>query len=310
MRIWGVVAGGWLLPVLVWASPMPAPDPGYDGSQYIDGTGCVFIRSDAGWLARRDGQGAPICGFPPSVAAGHADGGAGPTASAPDALAAMLAEGLRDGELKSDPRPQEKRADPIPDPLQATMQQAVAARIAATEAARVVGARAHDGGVCALLGYRQVAGADAGTGVDVTQGLCPGMRADQPRLVANATAMAPQAAVMTAPVEERRPQARQAGRVDAPATGVARGRDVQLKSEISGDIVPAGARYVLLGAFADDGGYRNAASRLAAMGYAAARSSNADGGRLLLAGPFADREQVVRALNRLRESGYPGAVAR
>ncbi|MBK4215058.1 SPOR domain-containing protein [Paracoccus caeni] len=241
-------------------------------------------------------------------------------------LAALLSEGLRDGELTSDLRPREERAEPEPDPAQNAMRQAISARIAASEAARIVGAGSPDqnGGLCALLGYRRVVDKQPAVGADVTQGLCAGMRADElsatftTRLPGGKTEGRTDSGVVSAAVGESRARAtvtetRTTVEVQRPARSdrAATTRSAVDKSARDlADMIPAGARYVLIGSFADEGGYGQTRLRLTAMGYATGRGRDGGQGRLLLAGPFDDREQVVRALHHLRQNGYPGAVAR
>lgn len=53
--------------------PAEPPPPDFTGRQYIDSGGCVFLRTEAGWRARLSREGAPICGWPPTLAAHRAD---------------------------------------------------------------------------------------------------------------------------------------------------------------------------------------------------------------------------------------------
>lgn len=48
--------------------PAEEPPPDFSGHQYIDSAGCVFLRTEAGWRARLARDGAPICGWPPTLA--------------------------------------------------------------------------------------------------------------------------------------------------------------------------------------------------------------------------------------------------
>ena len=71
------------------AAPVPLPPDGFDGAQYIDRTGCVFVRTGAGWAARRDRNGRPICGFPPTLSSRRTDAeGDGVAEIMPEAAAA------------------------------------------------------------------------------------------------------------------------------------------------------------------------------------------------------------------------------
>nr|WP_252733686.1 SPOR domain-containing protein [Paracoccus marinaquae] len=78
-------------------------------------------------------------------------------------------------------------------------------------------------------------------------------------------------------------------------------------------MIPASARFVQVGAFADDANATIVIRRLSEMGYRVGQTRSRHDGkpvRVILAGPFTDRRSLVAALNRLRAQGYPGAVAR
>lgn len=56
--------GAWLL--LAAGGPAEAPPAEFAGRQYIDSTGCVFLREGAGWTPRLDPGGEAVCGYPPT----------------------------------------------------------------------------------------------------------------------------------------------------------------------------------------------------------------------------------------------------
>ncbi|MFV0408993.1 MAG: hypothetical protein ACK5LJ_04610 [Paracoccus sp. (in: a-proteobacteria)] len=62
-----------LLVMLPWPAlardllPAEPPPPDFQATQYIDSHGCVFVLDGVGWTARLAEDGAPICGFPPSM---------------------------------------------------------------------------------------------------------------------------------------------------------------------------------------------------------------------------------------------------
>lgn len=65
-------AGIWMQGALAHDSSGPAelPPDTFAGRQYIDSTGCAYVRGDdaaqGGWVARLSGDGAPLCGFVPT----------------------------------------------------------------------------------------------------------------------------------------------------------------------------------------------------------------------------------------------------
>jgi cell division septation protein DedD len=323
MRVLGLVVLVLWLPGRVLAAPEPPPPGDYPGAQYIDSTGCVFVRDGADWTPRVDKEGAPICGFPPSQPA-QASEAPESLPSPEEVLTAVLAEGLRSGDLLAD-SPAAPLRDAAPDPAQAQLDATLAQQVELDARIRSAMAGRAPEGLCARLGYRPAQGATPIIGGDVTQGLCPGMAAPDldPALVTASAALPRDRAV--APVAE--PPAR-AGRQAAtpaptrprkttatkPASVVARRpAPVPTTAPASAEMIPASARYVQIGTYADEANALAALRRLSGMGYRTAqRNEPAEKGtrKAILAGPFADRQALVAALTRLRANGYPRAVAR
>lgn len=78
-------------------------------------------------------------------------------------------------------------------------------------------------------------------------------------------------------------------------------------------MIPASARYVSVGRFADGENAMIVLRALAARGYPTAQTRSEKDGkvqRMIMAGPFADLQTLIAALNDLRRNGYAGAVAR
>jgi len=78
-------------------------------------------------------------------------------------------------------------------------------------------------------------------------------------------------------------------------------------------MIPADARYVQIGSFADPGQAEEAARIVAGLGYRVLRGRQQAEGkavRILLAGPFADRESIVRAIDGIRKAGFRDAFPR
>lgn len=77
-------------------APAEEPPSSYKGTQYVDSTGCVYIRAGTAgnvtWVPRvtRDRQ--PVCGYQPSLAASVRPGGATGTASGATTLTLAQAD--------------------------------------------------------------------------------------------------------------------------------------------------------------------------------------------------------------------------
>lgn len=65
----GVFASG----VIAQSTPAEMPPPGYTGAQFVDSTGCAFIRAgmsgDVAWVPRLDQNRQHVCGLPPTLLA-------------------------------------------------------------------------------------------------------------------------------------------------------------------------------------------------------------------------------------------------
>lgn len=328
MRGWIAVLGLVLWPWLAWSQEIPA---GFQGTQFIDASGCVFAREDGRWAARLDRDGEQICGFPPTEIAGSDDRPA--PESVGQRLQTALAEGLRDGDLAMDRRDLAERKEPVVEPAQTVLQERVAQQVKAVEAVRtaVAAAGPRSSPLCGELGYVPTAQPDPIIGTDVTQGLCPGMRAPLPeeRLVSPPSVRLAEpakkevASSVPVPVADRRRDATQPARpasrrqpaVSSPANPsiVARRPRPDAPQKTTVEMIPAGARFVQIGAFADEQNATVAIRKLSQLGYRVAQSHvRQDYGqvRVIMAGPFTDRRALIMALNHLRAAGYPKAVAR
>ena len=268
-----------------------------------------------------------------------------------EALSRQVITSLRPGELASDPRPPERLPDLGPEPDSSVPADTLRAALAAAPALRqgMGGALRPNRRLCELLGYDDESGA-AGLGRDPSHGYCASLpESDLSRLsfarpIGSAAAGAenpspafPAAQASAAPAAARRhdPAAKPAPppaaseKRPAPAARPAAGQgagQAAAKSERparagkpSGapsnavGMIPAGARYVQVGTFADPQNAERAAGRIARMGYPLLRGQDRVGGRevqVLIAGPFADREGIVRALDGIRKAGYGDAFPR
>lgn len=330
MRVLGVVVLVLWPPGMGHAAPEPPPPGDYPGAQYIDRTGCVFLRDGADWMPRLDPQGQPVCGFPPSK---PAEGAAAPAAppTPEEVLTATLAEGLKPGDLATD-APARPPRDAAPDPDQAVLTRTLMREAALDRRLREVTAPAAPADLCARLGYRPVADAAIPAGGDVTRGLCPGMAADPgPAFSVAARSMPDRAAGPVtdiapgrddpSPSETRqKPAPTRSAHRTPPETSLHPGSVVARRATpdrsaptATVEMIPAHARYVQIGVYADDGNALAALRGLSALGYRTAQRAERIGdrtARAVMAGPFADRQALVRALTRLRSNGHPRAVAR
>lgn len=175
-------------PGLALASDLrPAEDPPADlvARQYIDSSGCVFLRDEAGgWLPRLSRDGSPICGYPPTLSARGLDGKPRLRALDPNAgrsraelleqaLSETVLTNLRPGELANDPTPMETLPDFGPEPTSTAPVDALKAALAAAPTVRnnMGEALQPNRRLCQLLGYDDKAGASA-LGSDPSQGYC------------------------------------------------------------------------------------------------------------------------------------------
>lgn len=343
------------------AGPVPAPPDGFAGAQYVDGKGCVYQREGSDWTERRDKAGAAICGFPPTLSSRRTDPEAdrilpasdpAPPPGPEELLVDQLSAGLRQGEFLADPAPPEPRREPDligpPAPLQADLVRLAAQHAALRSALRGAGETESD--LCALLGYRPDNNPAPILGRDVTQGLCPGMRAPLPQervseggappmrkaeaeaapapenktadhaeqhpnaMVASAPPAAASPAAARPPAPAPMAETAQAEPAPPAASVIARrDRPAPPASPPQVELIPATARYVQVGTYRDDANAVLAIRRLSDLGYPVVQQRRPEADhqtRTIMAGPFTDRRSLISALNRLRDSGYPKAVAR
>ncbi|AXC49811.1 hypothetical protein DRW48_09030 [Paracoccus suum] len=75
-------------------------------------------------------------------------------------------------------------------------------------------------------------------------------------------------------------------------------------------MIPAGARWLQIGVYADADSVNAGLSRLAAAGFPAARGTAARGRDAILAGPYPTREGIVSAYDRLTRAGFAALIPR
>ena len=329
MRLAWAIFGFFMLvaaPVMA-AMPDPPPPDDFAAGQYIDGSGCVFLREDDEWRPRRDREGAQICGFPPTLSQRG-------LARAPG-IAELLAERI------AEHPDAESEAEPQPHPaLRSVLEQDLRALIFQQDAMRAAMMGMRDQKLCSLLGYEPAPDGIAVLGQDVTYGRCAGMIATVPGYVItlgqrhppapSGEPSPPLAEVLPgdSPAPERTgpadpapadpatadpapvapPPADPVAAEPEPATAQPRAAQPAAGGV---EMIPAHARYIRIGLYPDRAAALPLAQELVGRGYAAglARAPDQPEARLLLVGPFGTRAALIRALNELRATGHADAVA-
>lgn len=299
-------------------SPAEPPPADFPGRQYIDSAGCVFLRDeDGGWEARTGRDGAPVCGYPPSLSMRGLNGRPKLQALDPEAgttraqrigeeLARRLVPELRPGELASDPRPLEALPDMGPEPVPTGPLDALKSSLRAAPAIREAMTREIQPNLrlCRLLGHDGAQGAAR----DPSQGFCGALPDMQLSRLAFARPM--KAVAVTAVAEP-----------SVSASHKGKGRVLRSQPQAAPvsaalsprpQLIPSTARYVQVGGFSGAAEGARMARRIAGLGYPVLRGrlAGAHGGQVILVGPFDSRQEVVQTLARIRRSGYPGAIAR
>ncbi len=337
---------------LAAAGPAEQPPEDFPGRQYIDSRGCVFLRLDAGgWEARLARDASPVCGYPPTLSARGLDGKPRLRALDPDAgksraqltqeaLTRAVIPNLRPGELTSDASAAEVLPDMGPEPHSAQPMDELKAALRAASAVRQQMSRdlQPNRRLCELLGYDHER-LDAGLGHDPTRGYCGALpETDLSRLAfARPVGSALQPAPAPPPEPDKTAALKAGAQTDppprtvtprgvavlktgaasagaaAPQAGPRKPVAIPVAAPDAGDgMIPAGARYVQIGAFAEAALAKAAIEKARRLGYPVLRGKARDpgGAQVILAGPFGSREKIVRALDALRKAGFRDASAR
>lgn len=321
--------------------PAEAPPPDFTAGQYIDSAGCVFVRTDGGWRGRIDRDGAPVCGYPPTLSARRTGPGSVaalfpepelpraarierdltqaiiPNLQAAELVAAPLDGRAGEGWAQGTPLTAASSVDapstgdPSPDPLH------IGAMVArAPELSRQMAGAGRTDRLCALIGAGQAAPEAPGLG------LCGGgpislaalsRTASGARAGSSARARdgAAHAAVPPGKGKVNMDAARRVPRI-AVQTGAGPTKTVPSGKGAGRDelrMIPPGARFVQAGSFRDTRQAQEAARKLARMGLPVVRA-NEGKVQLVMVGPLEGREAIVRMIERLRRAGYRNLRAR
>lgn len=304
------------------AGPAEPPPENFAGAQFIDSVGCVFTRKGDAWAARLGPDDRPVCGWPPSLSARRTDPDTSsvlPPANPPkppgveEQLMTALAAGLRDGEFVADGHQAEHRHPPaaVPKPTEGPLSDlnAIVAAAPAVDAAMSAALRPGDR-LCQLLGDDGVANRLPELGGDPTGGFCPGIA---PVVLPRQTAQMTGAGVVDAPAARPAARTRPVKTASIAAPKTTPKAIPRAPARVSVEMIPPGARFVLIGRFDSDAAAQGVILRISALGYPVSRGRIREGAApqtLILAGPFNDRQKIVAALNDLRGRGFAAAVAR
>ncbi|MBB1492367.1 SPOR domain-containing protein [Paracoccus sp. MC1854] len=284
---------------------------------------------------RADPDGAPLCGFPPTLSARRtAFGNEGALFPKPDEPAAerihrefaeAIIPNLQAGELLQVPGTQDDLATSGADLARvgADHGAAIPPRLAMADEggtqgelgkmmARAPGLAAgmtranHTDRLCALIGKPAHDTGAAGLGLC---GSGTALSAAPPgRQVSEAKPAARRIATDERAERGTRQPGRQIVSVDSAAT---KARPTPSLPRASRGMIPPGARYLQVGVFSETEEANRMARKLAGLGLPVARSRDAGRGQqMILVGPLDGREAIVRIIDRLGRAGFRDVVAR
>jgi hypothetical protein len=280
--------------------PKEQPPEGFSGRQYVDSTGCVFVRAGVGtrvlWVPRVSRDRKQVCGYEPSMSGGKS---ADAVLPATEPVAKPSDKPVAAAKPNAGPVIIEDDAVALP-----TVIEDVPAAVRLVETRPIDGAATLcDGPVEPARRYL------LSDGRRVTH--CGGAEADPVTFINDLSVPGLVVGVAVAgKAESARARALdQAGKY----------RVVWSKGKLrdgamtEGAAVGAGALYVQIGAFAEVANADRARARLAAMGLPARSQTQVLAGRALqvvLAGPFATGAERAAALHALRGAGFGDAFPR
>lgn len=295
--------------------PKELPPAGFAGKQYVDSTGCVFVRAGANgqisWIPRVDRNRKLVCGFEPSVRPIRAVQAESGTPKLPGSPAS--------GTQKSAPQqlpvvsPGRATGTPAPENAQPAVQIVYARPLAAD---KTFCPQPPDIAHRYLLSDgRRVTrcGPGAGDPVAYLNGL------EATNLTVNDAQPAKQ--------QVKRALAADAGAyqvvwskgklavdksVSKPAAAKTATRAAEPQATTTG-AVRSGPRYVQVGVYAEPGNADRAVATLKALGLKVSTAQGRSGQkplRMVLAGPFESQNELAMALRLARQSGYGDAFIR
>ncbi len=324
-------------------APAELPPGDFPGAQYIDSKGCVFLRDgQGGWVPRLYQGEVPTCGYPPTLSArrlspdqqGLIPSGRQEPARArqiEQAVAEAVISNLRTGELVSDPAPFQPLPDMGPERASRKPADMLKAEVEAQAVIRqgMAASLRPNYDLCRLLGHDGTAPRQDARrpGSDPTRGFCgdlPPLEVARLPFIRPVEVGPPKIATALAPPERARksqPAALTSGAARPKLPTLAKVSDRQVSGtpapapvrKVKADdvpVIPAGARYLQVGVFADKAGADAATRKLHGLGLGAVRqrppknTKPEDLRHVIMAGPFDTRKKIVTAYYQLTEAGF------
>jgi hypothetical protein len=325
MRVFAGIAAALLLTVLTGVGgqaapgtePQELPPADFNGNQYVDSAGCVFLRAGlAGqttWVPRVNRDRQPVCGYEPTFAGTSSSPDRAPDTAvvAPEPAAAEPAPSAATP-AATPSAPESATADVAPMPAKAM---SAKGKKAAKPAAPKSVALVHQKSAAKSATYCADRIADAqryllSDGRRVTQ--CAAAREAAPVLYLNGLGFPGLQVSDRAPTaaEIRRAEATNQGayRVTQAKGRLTRAGEAAMAAPAGGSPAADAAPYVQVGAFAEPANAERAIARLEGLGLPV--SVGRDGGlTVILAGPFTSSAEASNALLLVRQNGYRDAFA-
>ncbi|MCB2128969.1 MAG: SPOR domain-containing protein [Rhodobacteraceae bacterium] len=290
------------------AGPKELPPAGFSGRQYVDSTGCVFVRAGIGtrvlWVPRVTRDRKQVCGYAPSISGGKAAEAGVPAAEpvakpAAKPAAKPVAKPVVAARPKAGPVIIEDDAVALP-----TVIEDVPAAVRLVETRPIDGAATLcDEPAGPALRYL------LSDGRRVTR--CGGAGADPVSFINDLSVPGLVVGVAAA----GRAESARARALDQAGSYRVVWSKGKLRDGAMAEGMPAGtgALYLQVGAFAEAANAERALARLAGLGLPARTQSQLVAGRplqVVLAGPFATVGERAAALRALRGAGYRDAFPR
>lgn len=289
-----------LATAMILAVPLSSaaqPPKDFAGKRYINASGCVMEGKGSRWKPRLLPDGTPDCGYPPTPFGSSVP--AGKTAGE-DAILSQIGQAERRGDLIGLPKDRVPRPPSTLKDVSSELAAALSPQAGFMKGNLVLDHR--NSQLCDLLG--QGDNGSGGLGDDPTRGFCSGSAPDlkwaEKRVKAEVT---PQS---KAPSPTSTPKKTLAGPVSStsgkPVVAAAKPKPPSAGRQVTEAMIPAGARYLVVGSYADMAGQM---IKIHDLGLPLAKAKLGKGdAESLLVGPFSSRQAIVKAYDMLKLSGF------